>query len=206
MFLCLFGSAAASAADIIVLVTRLEGEVVLTGAQDQPITEPFIKLRDGDVLRLGASGAATLTFFESGRQESWKGPGSVKLAAAQSQPSAGAPVLSVKQLPVTLVRQLSRTPAPDADGKVGMMRLRSIPTAEAVGRLEKNYGEMKAAASPGDLDPDLYWLSGLFELRDFDRLETELQRLSDANRGNMEIRVLNKLYARAINEAKKASN
>jgi hypothetical protein len=87
-----------------------------------------------------------------------------------------------------------------------MMRLRSIPTSEALVKLEKTYGEMQSAAAPGDRDPDLYWLSGLFELREFDRLEREMQRLSEANGDNFEIKVLNKLYARAISDAKKASN
>jgi len=194
------------AADIIALVTRVDGDVVLQGAKDQPLTEPFIKLREADVLRLGANGTLTLTYFESGRQESWKGPGSIKLGAEQSQSASGSPVLNVKQLPVNLVRQLARTPAPDADGKVGMMRLRNIPTSEAVAKLEKTYGDMKAAAGPGDRDPDLYWLSGLFELREYARLETELKRLTEANRDNTEIKVLAKLYARAISDAKKGAN
>jgi hypothetical protein len=202
----LLGVAQSWAADIIALVTRVEGEVVLQGAKDQPLTEPFIKLREADVLRLGADGAMTLTYFESGRQESWKGPGSIKLGAAQSQPASGSPVLNVKQLPVNLVRQLARTPAPDADGKVGMMRLRNLPTAEALASLEKTYGEMKAAAGPADRDPDLYWLSGLFDLREYTRLEGELKRLAEANRDSREIKVLAKLYARAISDAKKAAN
>ncbi|HEX4327268.1 MAG TPA: hypothetical protein VH105_10635, partial [Burkholderiales bacterium] len=181
MLLCVFGSAPAAAADIIALVTKVEGDVALTGPKDQPLTQPFIKLREADVLRLGVGAALTLTFFESGRQENWKGPGSIKLAADQSQPAGGAPVLNVKQLPVSLVRQLARTPAPDTDGNVGMLRLRSIPTAEALGKLEKNYNDLKAAAAPGDRDPDLYLLSGLFELHEYDRLEKELARLTEAN-------------------------
>ncbi len=200
---CLLGGVQAFAADIIALVTKVEGDVVLAGAKDQALTEPFIKLREADVLRLGGNGAVTLTYFESGRQESWKGPGSIKLGAEQSQPAAGAPALNVKQLPVNLVRQLARhSGACDTDGKVGMMRLRTIPTSEALARLEKAYGDMKAAAVPGDHDPELYWLTGLFELNEYDRLENEMQRLVAANPDNTEIRVLNKLYARAISEAR----
>jgi hypothetical protein len=202
LLMCLLGGAQACAADIIALVTRVEGEVVLTGPKDQALTEPFIKLREADVLRLGANGAVTLTYFESGRQESWKGPGSIKLGAEQSQPASGAPALNVKQLPVNLVRQLARTPAPDTDGKVGMMRLRTIPTSEALAKLEQTYGDMKRAAVSGDHDPELYWLTGLFELNEYDRLEKEMQRLVAANPDNTEIRVLNKLYARAISEAR----
>jgi hypothetical protein len=203
---CLVGSVQAWAADIIALVTKVEGEVVLTGAKDQPLTEPFIKLREADVLRLGANGALTLTFFESGRQESWKGPGGIKLLAEQSQPVTGAPALKVKQLPVNLVRQLARTPAPDADGKVGMMRLRSIPTSEALAKLEQRYKDMQASAAPGDHDPDLFWLSGLFELHEYDRLEKEMHRLAEVNGDDPEIKVLNKLYARAIGDARKSRN
>jgi hypothetical protein len=206
MLLCVLGSAPAAAADIIALVTKVAGDVVLTGPKDQPLTEPFIKLREADVLRLGAGGALTLTFFESGRQETWRGPGSIKLAAEQSLPAGGSPVLNVKQLPVNLVRQLARTPAPDTEGNVGMLRLRSIPTAEALAKLEKTYGELRAAAGPGDRDPDLYWLSGLFDLHEYDRLQTELARLTEANRDDFEIKVLNKLYARAINDAKRSAN
>ena len=206
IWLSVLGSTPAAAADIIALITKVEGDVVLTGAKDQPLTQPFIKLREADVLRLGANGALTLIFFESGRQENWRGAGSIKLAAQQSQPAGGSPVLNVRQLPVNLVRQLARTPAPDTEGNVGMLRLRSIPTAEALAKLEKSYGDLKATAAAGDRDPDLFWLSGLFELREFDRLEKELQRLTEANRGDFEINVLNKLYARAINDAKRAAN
>jgi hypothetical protein len=206
LFFCLADNAAALPADIIALVTKVEGDVVLMSPKDQALTEPFIKLREGDVLRLGADGAVTLTFFESGRQESWKGSGSIKLGAEQSQATVGSPLLNIRQLPVNLVRQLARTPAPDTDGKVGMMRLRSIPTSEALAKLERTYGEMQAAAAPGDRDPDLYWLSGLFELHEYDRLEKEMHRLAEANGDNPEIRVLNKLYARAIGEAKKTQH
>jgi hypothetical protein len=202
LFFCLVGGVFALPADIIALVTKVEGDVVLAGPKDQSLTEPFIKLREADMLRLGANGAVTLTYFESGRQESWKGPGSIRLGAERSEAAGGSPVLNVKQLPVNLVRQLARTPAPDTDGKVGMMRLRSIPTSEALAKLENTYRDMKAAAALGDHDPDLYWLTGLFELNEYDRLEQELHRLAEANRDDAEIKVLNKLYSRAISDAK----
>ena len=43
-------------------------------------------------------------------------------------------------------------------------------------------------------------------MRDFDRLERELQHLTDANLDNSDIRVLNKLYARAIMEVQLSAN
>ena len=76
--LCLTASLAfgASAPDV-GLVTGLSGEVTYANPAEKQIPAPaqaFLKIREGDQFKLAPGALLQLTYFASGRQETWHGP------------------------------------------------------------------------------------------------------------------------------------
>jgi len=57
---------------------------------------------------------------------------------------------------------------------VGAVRLRAIVPPDAMQRLEKNYAALRAQTDASDRTPELYLLAGLFELKEYERIETML--------------------------------
>lgn len=179
------------------LVTALDGTVNrLTAAGREPV-QAFVKLKPGDKLALEGNARIQLVFFESKRQESWNGSGSLEIAAAEAR-GAGLPAPQVKTLPDILVRQIAKTPALDSQGRAGVVRLRAIPTPEALAKLDQNYQQLRKEADKDDLNPELFLLVGLLEMRQIDRIEQVLADLQATHPGNMEAKVLVALYQKTL--------
>ena len=180
------------------LVTALQGKVTRSGA-NAPL-EAFVRLQSGDVLALDKDTRLQVTYFENGRQETWTGTGKLTVGTAETQPNDGL-VPAVKQVPMIIVKQLGRTQAIDSQGRAGVIRLRAIATPEAVAKVEANYQQMRANSPKEDLNPELYLLSGMFELRQLDRLEEALAALNESRPKDPEVKLLASLYRRAARDA-----
>ena len=180
------------------LVTALQGKVTRSGATG-PL-EAFVRLQSGDVLALDKDTRLQVTYFENGRQETWTGSGKLTVGTAETQPSDGL-VPAVKQVPMIIVKQLARTPAIDSQGRAGVIRLRAIATPEAVAKVDANYQQMRANAPKDDLNPELYLLSGMFELRQMDRVEETLVALGESRPKDPEVKLLTSLYRRAARDS-----
>lgn len=200
VFLC-FSTPVWAAADV-ALVTSLQGKVARQGSSDA--VEAFVKLKEGDMLALAKDARIQITYFENGRQESWAGAGKLDIAATESKAS-GLPPAQVKQLPMVIVKQLARTPALDSQGRAGVMRLRSIPTPDAVAKIENTYKQMRAEAGKDDLNPELYLLAGMLELRQIERVEQALGELKQARPGDLEVKMLTSLYGKALKDVQAAA-
>lgn len=188
----------------VVLVSSVKGGVTLEaiGSAKTPL-EPFLRLRTGDRLNLPANAQVSLVYFDKGRQEIWSGSAILTVGESESQKVSGNAEVQFKQLPPQITKQMNRsTPAPD--GKVGMVRLRSIGPIDAMTKLENTYKELRAKAAPEDVEPELYWLAGLFEQREYLRLESELERLAAEHSDNNSLKMLQKLYTRAIANARQS--
>lgn len=179
------------------LVTALDGTVNrLTAAGREPV-QAFVKLKPGDKLALEGNARIQLVFFESKRQENWNGSGSLEIAAAEAR-GAGLPAPQVKTLPDILVRQIAKTPALDSQGRAGVVRLRAIPTPEALAKLDRDYQQLRQDAAGDDLNPELFLLVGLLEMRQLDRIEQVLDDLRAKHPDNMEAKVLVALYQKTL--------
>jgi len=179
------------------LVMSLQGKVTRAAQA----VEAFVKLKQGDVLTLDKEAKLQVVYFEGGRQETWTGAGKLEIASAESK-ATGLPAPQVKQLPAVMVKQLARTPSLDSQGRAGVMRLRSIPTPEAIAKVEENYKKLKAEADKTDLGPEMYRLSGLFEMRELDKVEQAVADLQKEHTGNLEAKLLASLYNKALKDAK----
>lgn len=196
--LLLAGPAVSAPADSgVALVTAVDGKVSRLASAGPEAVQPFIKLKPGELLALENGARIRIIYFASKRQESWSGTGKLEITATESK-GQGLADPQVKVLPDVLVKQIARTPSLDNQGRVGMVRLRSIGTPDAVAKLETGYKQLRAEAATDDLNPEIYLLAGLLELRQLDQLEKTLAELQAAYPGSMETKVLVALYQKTL--------
>jgi hypothetical protein len=84
------------------------------------------------------------------------------------------------------------------------MRTRSVPAPDAMAKLEDTYRELRGRAGADDLGPETYLLSGLFEMRELDRVEQVLGELKQERPKNMEAALLISLYRKAVRNARES--
>ena len=176
-----------------VLVTALQGAVSLeiAGATNKAPLEPFVRLREGDKLSLAAGSQLSLVYVGKARLESWQGTG-----------TSGKPQSQVRSLPPEVTRQMNRTPTASPHGRVGMMRMRGVPPHDAVARLENDYRQMRSQTTGDDILPEVFLLAGLFDLRQYARVEEELKRIGASFAGNPTAASLQELYSKALSAAR----
>lgn len=187
------------------LVMSLEGKVGRSARDGLQPVEAFVKLKQGDRLVLEKDARLQLVYFESGRQETWGGGGRIEVATAESKAAAGLEPSQVRQLPAVMVKQLARTPALDSQGRAGALRLRSMPTPSGIAKIEETYRKLRAEADKDDLGPEMYLLSGMFEMRELERIENILADLQREQGGNPQTAALASLYTRALRDARAAA-
>lgn len=180
-----------------VLVTAVKGQVFRLVPNAKEPVSAFIKLKTGDLLELIGDAQVQLVFFGSHRQELWSGNGKLEIEPQQGK-GTGLPQPQVKTLPEMLVRQIAKTPSIDSQGRAGVVRLRSIPTPEALAKLDGDYRRLRMEAARDDLNPELFLLAGLLEMRELDRVEQTLKDMQAARPDNMEVKVLVSLYRKTL--------
>jgi hypothetical protein len=187
------------------LITKLTGEATYwnKGDNQKPAqVRAFMKVRQGDHLKLPAAASLTLLYFASGRQETWQGPATLMAGDQESQVWGGkqpAPQPEVKILPSKATRQMMGLPLPlpcSGAGRSGFIQTMApqCPAAERAGApaplssgaqrkiqaAEKVYRDLQKAAAADDVTPELYFLGVLTEYKQFSEMpkvvETMLQK------------------------------
>jgi len=189
----------------VALVTSVQGKVTRLAEVTPVPVEAFVKLKAGDRLKLEANSRLQVVYFESGRQETWSGPGSLETSLREGKPS-GLPAAEVKSLPLVMAKQLARTPALDSQGRGGVTRLRSVPSPDALTKLEDTYYQLRSRTGRDDLGPEMYLLSGLYEIRELDRVERVLGDLQQDGPKTQETALLISLYRKAVKNARESKS
>ena len=190
----------AAAADA-ALAISVQGRVTRLGEASLGAIEALVRLREGDRLALEPRSRLRLVYFDNGRQETWSGPGRLEVTTREGRPD-GLAAAEIRSLSMAAARQIARTP--DA-GDPRPARTRAVPTPDALGRLDEAYRSLRASrADADDLSPEIYLLSGLFELREFDRVERAMADLQQERRGNPEAGLLVALYRKAVRNARES--
>ncbi len=187
----------------VALVMSVQGKVLKQeGATPSPL-DAYARLNTGDRLSLEKDARLRVAYFESGRHETWAGPGELELRA-NGGVASGLDAPAVKSLPLAVARQLARTPVVDGEGRKAAIRTRSVAAPDALARLEATYRDLRGKAGADDLEPEAYLLSALFELREMDRVEKLLSELKQDRPGNPEAALLVALYRKAVRNAREA--
>ncbi len=177
------------------MLTKSQGGVVFSSDKDsgKPAVA-FTKVRVGDKLKLSQDAHLQLVYFDGGRQETWQGAGQLEVGATESKSSTLKP--EVKQLPLMLVKQLVRTPSPDIKSRTGMVLVRAMATPEKIKSLEDNYAAMRKDISADDFTPELYLLSGLFELKQLQKIREVLADIAAKHPNNDDAKAVVEHYSR----------
>lgn len=187
------------------LVMSVQGQVARLAEATPVAVEAFSKLKEGDRLSLARNSRLQVVYFDNGRQETWSGPGNLEIALREGKAS-GLPAAEVKSLPLVMARQLARTPSLDSQGRGGVTRLRSVPSQDALSKLEDTYHQLKSRAARDDLGPEMYLLSGLYDMRELDRVERVLGDLQQDGPKNQESALLVSLYRKAVKNARESKS
>jgi hypothetical protein len=196
-------SAAASAQVEVAMVTSLQGKVSRTSPMGPQPVQVFAKLKHGDQLALEKGSVLQVVYFDNGREETWRGAGKLEIARADSM-AKGMAAPQVRMLPAVMVKQIAKTPALDSQGRAGMMRVRGVASAEDIASVEATYQTMRQERKGNDIKPELYFLSAMFELREFDRVESAVSRLQGEQPGNADVALVAQIYTKAVKNARAA--
>jgi hypothetical protein len=175
LFVLLALSLAGVASAQVAMLTQVTGDVGVSGKEGARAAVPFLKVNEADKLTLAANARVQMVYLASGRQEIWKGAGSVDVGAQEGR-SASLKAESSQVSPIIL-KQLAKTPAAGQHGKTGMVMLRSLDDLAAVDQLDEDYKKFRASAAPDDTTPEVFLLSGLLDLGDFDHCRKVLDDL-----------------------------
>lgn len=97
-------------------------------------------------------------------------------------------------------RAAAPRPTEQRDGKVPPSNL---PSPDRIENLESKYRQLRSQTPTDDLTPEIFLLAGFFELRAYERIEAELQRLSTTFPDNAVATALRDTYLRAVADAQK---
>ena len=187
----------------VALVMSVHGRVMRLAESPPLPVEAFVKLKHGDRLDLEKGSRLQVLYFDNGRQEIWSGPGRLEMTLNEGKPT-GLSAPELKSLPLVMASQIARTPTPDSQGRGGPTRLRAVASQDAMTRLEDTYQELRGRAGRDDLGPEMYLLSGLYEMRELDRVERVLGDLQQERPKDPEAALLISLYRKAVRNARES--
>ncbi|HEX8028874.1 MAG TPA: hypothetical protein VF491_10455 [Vicinamibacterales bacterium] len=181
MCVLISASMAGVASAQVAMLTQVGGEVTVSVKAGAPRPAvAFLKLNEGETLKLAATARVQMVYLASGRQEVWKGAGAVEIGSQESKSTTLKAETS--QVPTLILKQLQKTPAVGQGGKTGMVMLRSLDNLAELDQLEKDYKEFRAKAAADDTTPEVFYLTGLLELQDYERATTFLEELKTKQR------------------------
>ena len=197
------------------LITKLSGAIRFSNEAEkkEPAkVQAFMKVRRGDRLKLPEAGSLTLLYFASGRQESWKGPGTIIAGDTESAAAAGQQPPSppeVKLLPLKATRQMAGAPpvlSPADFGKSGVIQTmaptcpapekaavpvpRTYEAQRKIKEAEKLYQELKKGAAADDVTPELYLFGVLAEYKQFPEMVKMIDAMLEKRPGDAALKNL----------------
>lgn len=111
------------------LVTKLSGKAVYWNKEEKKpaAAQAFMKVRQGDHLKLSKGAALTLLYFTGGRQETWKGPATLVVGKAAGTAKGKAAAPEVKMLPGSAIQKIAAAPFLSAQAGAGPAGATQMP-------------------------------------------------------------------------------
>ncbi|MHC1711433.1 MAG: hypothetical protein AB9872_04695 [Solidesulfovibrio sp.] len=190
--------ARAEAPRLVCLVSAIKGPANISPADGpkKPL-EVFTRLREGERLEVTRGAEVQLAFLQKGVRETWSGPATVLITAdgGQSPDSASPPVtdkLPVRARPAGGEASSILTQA--GEQATAQVKTREVTLPEdkplsdeekaQLAEIEAQVAQMRQAAGPADVGPDIVLLEELTRLQQRRKLGEELKRLRDAHPDN----------------------
>ncbi len=183
---------------LVCLVSAITGQAGLSPADGpkKPLAV-FTRLREGERVDIGRGAEVQLAFLQKGVRETWSGPATVLITAdgGQSPDSAGPP--AIDKLPLRarpaggeassiLTQAGEQATAQVKTREVTVPEDRTLSDEERaqLADLEAQVAQMRQAAAPGDVGPDVVLLEELTRLGQRRRVAEEVRRLREAHPEN----------------------
>jgi hypothetical protein len=201
MFVLIAWSLTRAASAQVAMLTQVTGEVKVAGKEGARPAVPFLKVNDGDTLTLAGNARVQMVYVASGRQEIWKGAGVVEIGVQEGRSRTLKPEAS--QLPPLVLKQLAKTPAAGQHGKTGMVMLRSLDDLAAAEHLDEDYAKYRASTAADDTTPEVFLLSSLLDLGEYDRVRKVLNDLTTKQAAQPAYAAVIEHFSRLVAEASK---
>lgn len=195
------------------LITKLTGEATYwnKGENKEPAkAQAFMKVRQGDHLKLPAAASLTLLYFASGRQETWKGPATLIAGDQESKVLGGqqpSPQPEVKLFPAKASKQMAGAPLPlspastSKSGVIQTMAPKCEPAAKTAAPLssegqrkiteaKKVYRDLKKVAGADDITPEFYFLGVLAEYEQYAEMANMVDTMLQTRPGDAALKDL----------------
>ena len=191
------------------LVTKLNGKAIYwnKNEQNQPApVQAFMKLHKEDNLKLFGSSSLQLLYFDSGRQETWKGPGTLLIGDTESTVSSEEKPLSPPEVvffPTQVTKRLDAAPLPLPRSRTcysGVMYTRTTksPCSEKakapvllsaedqrkIKEAKKIFEDLRKKAKADDITPELYYLGVLAVYKQYKKMEKLINTMEEKRPGN----------------------
>jgi len=161
--------ATASPADVAV-INQLMGEVTYAAAGAAPVVRAraFMRAHQGDLYMIPAGGSLRILYISNARQETWRGPATLRVATVGSEAISGRP-FAVASLPVAVSQKMSRLPDMVQGARLGGVTVRGGggrppgPVPVEVREAQSMYKVLRSQSNTDDITPELYLLSVLQE-------------------------------------------
>ena len=187
------------------MINQLSGEVSYqSGAVAAARASAYMKLRDGDVVRVASGASVRVVYFANGRQEAWKGPASFTVGANESRAAQAAPGNTgqpeISQLPGGVPAKLAQTPEMMAIAKLGragsvtvrgvaQRPLNAVQTAE-VQEARRIYERLKGATAADDIMPEIYLYTVVQQYSMYDEMKQLVKTMQVKQPNNESVRDL----------------
>ena len=162
--------------------------------------QAFMKVRSGDRFTVAAGAQLRIVYFQGGRQETWRGPVTVKAGAQQSDAGSAQPA-QVSTLPGAVPQKIAQVPELIQIAKLGRSggvavrgggkppRLTADQLAEVNGAKD-TYKKMRAASSNDDITPELYLYSVLQDYLLYDDMKPVVDEMAKRQPASSEVQEL----------------
>lgn len=172
------------------MITLVQGNVSYSAPSEKAkAVVPFMKTHVGDKIAVPKNGKVQILYFSGGRQESWQGEAVIEIGAKESKAGKTATQPAIKQLPPAVLQRLAKAPAvlTDIRTRTGMVMVRSLPSPEEARELDESYTALRGQATEDDVTPELYLLSGLYEMKRYREMKKPLEDIKRRQPDNPEI-------------------
>jgi hypothetical protein len=198
------------------LVTKLSGEVTYWNDDDQK--EParvkaFMKIRQGDQIKLSANSVVQLLYCSNGRQETWEGPATFSVGSLESQAldeRKPLPQPEVKMLPSRVTQRIVDAPIPLPRSRIcvaGSIPFLGLPkkeppaapaitpvlTEEAkikIKAAKEHYKSLRKQINIDDVTAELYLLSVLANYEQYQDMEQVIDTMLEKRPGDNTLKEL----------------
>ena len=190
------GSAYAQGADV-GLINQVAGDVSYTSSSGAGKVQAFMKMRQGDRFNLAAGAQLKVVYFQTGRQETWRGPAGFRSGAEHSEVLAGA-VYEVANLPLGVPQKIQRIPELLQMAKLGGIQVRgttpkqraSLEQQAEVAAARATYAQLRQQAPQDDITPEMYLFTVLQDYLLYDDMKSVADEMLRRQPGNQEAQQL----------------